>query len=113
MHVLSSPIQYIKLRKAHKKQKRTALHMLALSGAVRLSHVEIRYATPIASITASRSQPTAMGHPLTHPLPLRSWDYNITLNMNQTWQWARSLSSTIVHLAEKPIVLQGIKQLDV
>ena len=113
MHVLSSPIQYIKLRKAHKKQKRTALHMLALSGAVRLSHVEIRYATPIASITASRSQPTAMGHPLTHPLPLRSWDYNITLNMNQTWQWARSLSSTIVQLAKKPIVLQGIKQLDV
>ena len=113
MHSLSSPIQYMKLRRAHKKQKRTALHMLALSGAVRPSHVEIRYATPIANITTSRTQPTAMGHPLTHPLPLRSWNYNITLNMNQTWQWARSLSSTIVHLAEKPIVLQGIKQLDV
>lgn len=112
MDVLSSPIQYIKLRRAHKKQKRTALHMLALSGAVRSSHVEIRYATPIDSITAARAQPTAMGHPLTHPLPLRSWDYNITLNMNQTWQWARSLSSTIVQLAKKPIVLQGSKQLD-
>ena len=46
MHVLSSPIQYIKLRRAHKKQKRTALHMLALSGVVRPSHVELRYATP-------------------------------------------------------------------
>ena len=112
MHVLSSPIQYMKLRSAHKKQKRTALHMLALSGAVRPSHVGIRYATPIASITTSRTQPTAMGHPLTHPLPLRSGDYNITLNMSQTWQWARSLSSTIVHLAKKPIVIQGIKQLD-
>jgi hypothetical protein len=113
MDVLSSPIQYIKLRRAHKKQKRTALHMLALSGAVRSSHVEIRYATPIASITASRAQPTAMGHPLTHPLPLRSWDYNITLNMNQTWQWARNLSSAIVQLTKKPIVLQWTKQLDV
>ena len=110
MHGLSSPIQYIKLRRAHKKQKRTALHMLALSGAVRPSHVEIRYATPIASITASRAHPTGIGHPLTHPLPLRSWDHNITLNMNQTWQWARSLSSAIVHLAKKPIVLQGSKQ---
>ena len=113
MHVLSSPIHYITLRRAHTKQKQTALHMLVLSGVVRPSHVEIRYATPIASITASRAQPTAIGHPLTHPLPLRSWDYNITLNMNQTWQWARSLSSTIVQLAKKPIVLQGIKQLDV
>lgn len=113
MYGLSSPIQYIKLRRANKKQKRTVLHMLALSGAVRPSHVEIRYATPIASISASRAQPTTMGHPLTHPLPLRSWDYNITLNMNQTWQWARCISSTIVHFAKKPIVFHGIKQLDV
>ena len=110
MHVLSSPIQYIKLRRAHKKQKRTALHMLALSGAVRPSHVEIRYAAPIASNTSSRAQSTGIGYPLTHPIPLRSWDHNITLNMNQTWQWARSLSSTIVHLAKKPIVLQGNRQ---
>jgi hypothetical protein len=110
MHVLSSPIQYIKLRRAHKKQKRTALHMLALSGAVRPSHVEIRYATPIASITASRAQPTGIGYPLTHPLPLRSLEHNLTLNMNQTWQWARSLSSAIAHLTKKPIVLQGNRQ---
>ena len=112
MHVLSSPIQYITLRRAHKKQKRTALHMLALSGVVRPSHVEIRYAAPIASITASRAQPTAMGHPLSHPLPLQSWNHNITLNMNQTWQWTRSLSSTIVHLVKNPIVLRWTKQLD-
>ena len=42
MHALSSPIQYIKLHRAHKKQKRTALHMLALSGVVRPSQVELR-----------------------------------------------------------------------
>ena len=112
MYVLFSPIQCIKLRRAHKKQKRTALHMLSLSGVVRPSHVEIRYAAPIAIITAARVQPTAMGYPLNHPLPLRSWDHNITLNMNQTWQWARNLSSTIVHLVKNPIVLRWTKQLD-
>ena len=113
MHVLSSPIQYIKLCRAHKKQKRTALHMLALSGVVRPSHVELRYATPIASITAFRAQPTAIEHPQTQPIPSQPWDHNITLNMKQTWQWARSLSSVLIQLAKKPIVLQWSKQLDV
>ena len=112
MQVLSSPIQYIKLHRAHKKQKRTALHMLALSGVVRPSHVELRYATPIASITAFQAQPAAIRDPQTHPVPLPSWDHNTTLNMKQTGQWARSLSSAIVHLAKKPIVLLCTKQLD-
>jgi hypothetical protein len=114
MHVLPSPIQYIKLRSAHKKQKRTALHMLALSGAVRPSHVELRYAAPIASIAASRSrvQPTVNGYPQTHPVPLRSWDHDTALSMKQTLQWARGLSSSLVQLAKKPIVLRWTKQLD-
>ena len=113
MHVLSSPIQYIKLHRAHKKQKRTALHMLAVSGVVRPSHVELRYATSIASITAFRAQPTAIENPQTHLIPLRSWDHNITLIMKQTRQWAHSLSSATVQLAKKPIVLRWSKQLDV
>ena len=112
MHVLSSPIQSIKLHRAHKKQKRTALHMLALSGVVRPSHVELRYATPIASITAFQTQPTAIEDSQTHPVPLPSWDHNITLNMKQTGQWARSLSSSLVQLVKKPIVLRCTKQLD-
>ena len=112
MHVLSSPIQYIKLHRAHKKQKRTALHMLALSGVVRPSHVELRYTTPIASITAYRAQPTAMEDPQTHPLPLPSWDHNTTFNMKQTRQWACILSSSLVQFAKKPIQLRWTKQLD-
>ena len=55
MHVLSSPIHYIRLRRARTKQKQTALHMLSLSGVLRPSHVELRYTTPIASITAFRT----------------------------------------------------------
>ena len=112
MHVISSPIQYITLRRAHKKQKRTALHMLALSGVVRPSHVELRYATPIASITAFRAQPTAIENPQTHPIPLRSWDHNITLIMKQTRQWGRSLSSAIVQLAKQPILFRWDRQLE-
>jgi hypothetical protein len=113
MHVLSSSIQYIKLRRAHKKQKQTALHMLAVSGVVRPSHVELRYATPIASITAFRRQSTAIEHPQTQPIPLRSWDHNITLIMKQTRQWAHNLSSATVQLSKKPIVIRWTKQLDV
>jgi hypothetical protein len=112
MQVLSSPIQYIKLHRAHKKQKRTALHMLALSGVVRPSHVELRYATPIASITAFQAQPTAIRDSQTHPVPLPSWDQNTTFNIKQTRQWACSLSSSLVQLAKKPIQLRWTKQLD-
>jgi hypothetical protein len=111
VHILSSPIQYIRLRRTHKKQKRTALHMLAVSGVVRPSHVELRYSTTIPSMTAFRRQPTAIEHQ-THPLPLPSWDHNTTHNIKQKGQWARSLSSSLVQLAKKPIVFPWTKQLD-
>jgi len=113
MHIFPSQMHYLALRGPHNKQKRTALQMLALSGVVRPSHVELRYATPITRIAAFRAQPTAIEHPQTQPIPLRSWEHTITLNMKQTWQWARSLSFDIVQLANKPIVLQSSKQLDV
>ena len=112
MDILSSPIQYIKLLIAHKKQKRTALHMLTLSGVVRPSHVELRYSTPIASITAFRRQPTMIGHPEAHPIPFSAWNHTATLNMKQTQQWARSLSSSLVQFLQKPIMLRWTKQLD-
>jgi hypothetical protein len=91
MHSLTSPIQYLKLRRVHKKRKQIALHMLALSGVVRPSHVELRYPTHMVSSIASDGQSARSGDPLTHPLPLQSWDHRITLNMKQTRQWASSL----------------------
>ena len=112
MHVLTSPIHYIKWRRVHTKQKRTALYMLALSGVVRPSHVELRYATPIASITAFRAQPTAIKHPQTQPVPSQPWNCDITLNFKQTRQGTRNLSSAIVQLAKKSVVLPWTKQLD-
>jgi hypothetical protein len=112
MHVFSSPIQYIKLRRTHTQQKRTALHMLAVSGVVRPSHIELRYAPPITRSATFRAQSTAIRHQQTHPIPLPSWDRNTALTMEQTRQWARSLSSSLVQLAKKPIVLRWTKQVD-
>ena len=110
MHVLSSPIQYIKLRRAHKKQKRNALHMLAVSGVVRPSHVELRYQTPIASMLAFRAQSTAFGYQQTHPIPLPSWDQDSALTGKQTQGWTQSLSSALIQFAKTPIVLRWPKQ---
>jgi hypothetical protein len=113
MPVFSSPIHAIRLRRTRMKQKRTALHMLALSGVIRPSHVELRYTTPVSSITASRKEPTAIMHSLVQPIPLRSWEHNLTFNLTQTRQWLRSLSFAVVQLANKPIALHWDKQLDV
>ncbi len=110
MHAFSSPIQYIKLRRAHRKQKQTALHMLSVSGVVRLSHVELRYSTPVANTTSFRRQAAALEQQ-THPLPLPSWNHNTTPNMKQAGQWARILSSSLVQIAKKPIVFPWTKPL--
>ena len=115
MFVLCSPIRYnIKSRRTYMKQKRTVLYMLALSGVVRPSHVELRYATPIASITALRAQPTAIKHPQTQPIPSQPENFHVALNIiKQAWQWTRNISSVIVQLASKPVVLPWTKQLDI
>ena len=43
MYILSSSIQRLLHYRAGKKQKRTALQLLALSGVIRPSHEELRY----------------------------------------------------------------------
>ena len=113
MRTFSSPIHYIRLHRARKKQKRTALHMLALSGVVRPSHVELRYATPIANFTAFRARSTSSEHSQIQPIPLRSWEHNVTPNSRRIWQWTYRLSSALIQFAKKPIVLQWAKPIDV
>ena len=105
MYVFFSPIHYIKSRRTYFKQKRTALHMLALSGVVRPSHIELRYATSITSLTTFRTQPTAINHPQTSPIPLQSDSRNVALNIKQARQWTRNFSSVLVQLAKQPVVL--------
>lgn len=113
MHVLSSQIHDLKLRRARTKQKQTALHMLVLSGVIRPGHVELRYTTPVASITAFRTQPTAPKYVQPQPIPVPSWERRITVSMNKTWHCVHSLLSSLVQLVKKPIGLQWSKQLDV
>jgi hypothetical protein len=112
MDVLSSPIHYIKSRREYMKQKRNALHMLALSGVVRPGHVELRYATPLASITAFRAQPAAHKNPQPQSILSQPENCTITLTTKQTRHWARDLSSALVQLANKPVTLPWTKQLD-
>jgi len=52
MRILISPIQYMRKRRARRKQLRTALHMLSASGVVRLGHIEPRYFEPSSHVDA-------------------------------------------------------------
>ena len=106
MSALSSVLQYIKylrLRRARRKQKLTALLMLAHSGVVRASHVELHYLTPIARNPSTRTQPDVVGLRLIHTIPYRSSEQEMT----QTPRWARSLTSSIDQLLEHRPKLTG------
>jgi hypothetical protein len=99
MQAFSSLMQYLKylrVRRARRKQKLTALLMLAHSGVVRPGHIELHYLTPNTRTTASRAQPASIGLPLIHTVPFRS----IEPAQAQTPQWARSLTSSIDQLLE-------------
>ena len=43
MHILKSPIVRIRKQRARRKQLRTVLHMLSVSGVIRPGHIEPRY----------------------------------------------------------------------
>jgi hypothetical protein len=87
--------------------------MLALSGVVRPSHIELRYAIPITSMTAFGAQPTAIKHPQTPPIPLQPDKLNVPLNITHARQWTSNLSSVLFQFAKTPVVLPWTKQLDV
>ena len=60
MDILCALIHGMQMRKQRTQQTRTAMQLLTFSGVVRSSHVELRYATPIATITAFRAQGPAI-----------------------------------------------------
>ena len=43
MHILTSPIARMRKQHARRKQLRTVLHMLSVSGVIRPGHIEPRY----------------------------------------------------------------------
>lgn len=112
MPIISSKIHDLKLRHARTKQKRAALHMLTLSGVIRPGHSELRYETPLARMTALDSESPSLQQSQTHAIPLPLWEQDLTTSLATTWHYIGSLSSSLVQLAKKPIVLQWNKQVD-
>ena len=78
-------------RRERKNQTRVALQLLALSGVVRPSHVELRYPTTVITGMGLYAQCSTSQHSLTHPFPRRSWASTITSHLKQTGQWVNNL----------------------
>lgn len=49
------PLAHWRTYRERARQKRNAIHMLALSGVVRPSHIELRYTTPILKVGTSKA----------------------------------------------------------
>lgn len=56
LNTLLAPIKSVKARCIKRRQTRTALQMLAVSGVLRHSHVELRYGTPLFRIGTLRTK---------------------------------------------------------
>ena len=105
MYILSSLIHHIETRKQRTQQKRTALQLLTFSGVVRSSHVELRYATPIATISGFGVQRLAIPPPKSLLIPSRSGANNVPA-LTRLWQRVRRLSS--IQLLRGPLQSPGL-----
>lgn len=104
MNTLYAPLHYIMTRRARAKQKRNALHMMALSGVIRPSHLELRYGIPPTTLDAFRSQFTVTDTlRLNQRSSTQAWHHDIHAGVQRTWQWMRTISKTAIHLSRKPI----------
>jgi len=100
----NSLLRTISTSRARAKQKRTALRMMALSGVIRPSHVELRYGTPRAISSASYRQAMMPEAPLfTEPSPAPSWQLAILASVKQLYPWAQTSLKIMTQLARKPV----------
>ncbi len=63
-------------------------------------------------MTAQDSESPSLQQSQTHLIPLPLWEQDLTTSLATTWHYIGSLSSSLVQLAKKPIVLQWNKQVD-
>lgn len=56
MRILTSPLHYVRKKRARRRQVRTVLHMLSVSGVIRPSHIEPRYFEPASQLDALSRQ---------------------------------------------------------
>lgn len=94
MHNLSLSIHHLIPGSERKNQKRAALQLLALSGVVRPSHVELRYPTPPRQ---QNRLPRAARYESISADPTVSFAVmgtHIVFHLKQIWQWVNSLGMT-------------------
>ncbi len=92
------PLTRWRLYRERAQQKQKALRMLALSGVVRPSHIELRYCIPILKIGASlqsTTPPTVTHHSTRPPEP----SVTIGTGGKQLLQWVRLTDSISRRLA--------------
>jgi hypothetical protein len=58
MGIFTSPLLYVRKKRARRRQVRTVLHMLSASGVIRLGHIEPRYFEPSSHVDALYRQET-------------------------------------------------------
>ena len=105
MNVLLYPIHSMEAHRIRRKQTRTALQMLTVSGVIRPGHVELRYGTPIISVSSLRTTASAYKSPIANHLPSAQEQAHAE-SATLLAQWVCTLPTTIANLARKPIRLR-------
>jgi hypothetical protein len=101
VRMLYTLLHSIKNRRSRAKQKRNALHMMALSGVIRPSHVELRYGTPLRSLPALWQPTTTETSLPTERNLARVWHNEIQASGKQIRQWMLMTSKTVTQPARK------------
>jgi hypothetical protein len=99
--MLYTLLHSIKNSRARAKQKRNALHMMALSGVIRPSHVELRYGTPLRSFPALWQPTTTETSLPTERTPARVWHREIQARGEQIRKWMLIASKTVTQPTRK------------
>ena len=82
------PLAHWRMYRERARQKRMALHMLALSGVVRPSHIELRYTTPILKAGTSNATPSVISAPITqHSAPFQEFSTVVHAQGRYLLQW--------------------------
>ena len=78
MRILTFPLHYVRKKQARRRQVRTVLHMLAVSGVIRPSHIEPRYFEPSSHVDALYRQNAKLASPSINSVGRRSFSLEWT-----------------------------------
>ena len=84
------PLAHWRTYRERARQKRNAIHMLALSGVVRPSHIELRYTTPILKVGAANAYPRGVPAAIAQQSALfREFSTAVRTQGKYMFQWLR------------------------